>query len=447
MAKLLTDLRNSLWFLPALIVLSSGGLAVGAVELDAFVGEDALSRFPRLFGTRAEGARQLLSAIASSTITVTGVVFSITIVALSLTAAQYSPRVLRNFMADRANQLVLGVFLGVYVYCLLVLRTVRGGEDAFVPGISILVALLLALIGIGFLIFFIHHVAVSIQVSQIATRISRDTIAAIRTMYPQKLEAYAAAAAGDNAALEWRAVASRATGYIQQIDFARLAGAAREAHRVVRMEKVVGEFVIEGHPLLAVSGPEDPQTPFLQALHSAYAINSYRDVSQDPAFGLQQLVDIAQRALSPGVNDIGTARNLLHHISAVLCELATRAVPEEQYVFCEGELALVRRGITFEQHVELALAPIRRDAIGKPEMLMQLLDALAVLGRSTSEPGRRSVVTQQVGAIEEAVKREELTSGDRLRISESIRDTLRPASSIETTAFAARVACTKKGPA
>jgi uncharacterized membrane protein len=141
MAKLLTDLRNGFWFAPTIIVLATVALAMLALELDAIVGDDALSRFPRLFGAGAEGARQLLSAIASSTITVAGVVFSITIVALSLTAAQYSPRALRNFMGDRANQLVLGVFVGIYVYCLLILRTIRGGDESFVPGISIVLAL------------------------------------------------------------------------------------------------------------------------------------------------------------------------------------------------------------------------------------------------------------------------------------------------------------------
>src|SRR5689334_4027204 len=148
MLKLLTDLRNSFWFLPSLTVVTCVLVAIGAIELDGFIGKDALARFPRLFGAGAEGARELLSSIAGSTITVAGVVFSITIVALSLTAAQYSPRVLRNFMADRVNQGVLGVFVGIYVYCLIVLRTVRAGDDGFVPGISIIGALLLALVGV-----------------------------------------------------------------------------------------------------------------------------------------------------------------------------------------------------------------------------------------------------------------------------------------------------------
>jgi uncharacterized membrane protein len=421
MAKLLTDLRNSLWFVPTVIVLSAAALALGAVELDSIVGRDVLSRFPRFFGVGAAGARELLSAIAGSTITVTGVVFSITIVALSLTAAQYSPRVLRNFMADRPNQVVLGVFVGVYVYCLLVLRTVRGGEDSFIPGISIVVALVLALVSIGLLIFFIHHIALSIQVSHIAARIHRETMGAIRAVYPTRLEEAQAPVAEPSA---WSFIAAEGTGYIQQIDIDRLAGAARGAGRVARMEKAVGEFVIAGHALIAVSGDDPPEREVAQALRSAYAINTYRDIRQDPGFGVQQLVDIALKALSPGVNDVGTARNILHYLSAVLCELAGRAVEEERFVFCDGALAVVKRGCTFDQFLDSAFGAMRRDAIGRPDMTVELLSALRELSQAARAPARRAAVLKQVHAIREALDSRELVSADSAAVRAAIQRVL-----------------------
>lgn len=417
MAKLLTDIRNSLWFVPTVIVLSAAALAIGAVELDSMVGSDALSRFPRLFGAGSEGARQLLSAIAGSTITVTGVVFSITIVALSLTAAQYSPRVLRNFMSDRPNQIVLGVFVGVYAYCLLVLRTVRGGEDSFIPGISIVVALVLALVSIGFLIFFIHHIALSIQVSQIAARIHRETIEAIHSVYPTRLEEAREPVAEPST---WTVIGAEGSGYIQQIDIDGLAGAARRAGRVARMEKAVGEFVIAGHPLVALSGAEAPEREVAQALRSAYGINTYRDIRQDPGFGVQQLVDITLKALSPGVNDIGTARNILNYLSAVLCELAARAIEEERFVFCEGALAVVKRGYTFEEFLDSAFGAIRRDAIERPDMTVKLLSALRELCLAARAPARRAAVLKQVHAIQEAVDARELVSADAAAVRAAI---------------------------
>ena len=418
MAKLLMDLRNSLWFVPTVIVLSAAALALGAVELDLIVGRDVLSRFPRLFGVGAEGARQLLSAIAGSTITVTGVVFSITIVALSLTAAQYSPRVLRNFMADRPNQIVLGVFVGVYVYCLLVLRTVRGGEDSFIPGIAIIVALVLALVSIGFLIFFIHHIALSIQVSHIAARIHGETIEAIRSVYPTRLEEAQAPVAEPSA---WSFIAAERTGYIQQIDIDRLAGAARRAGRVARMEKAVGEFVIAGYPLITVSGEEPPEREVAKALRSAYGINSYRDIRQDPGFGVQQLVDIALKALSPGMNDVGTARNILHYLSAVLCELAGRAVEEERFVLCDGALAVVKRGCTFEQFLDSVFGAMRRDAIERPDMTVELLSALREISQAARAPARRAAVLTQVHAIREALDARDLVSADSAAVRAAIQ--------------------------
>lgn len=141
-------------------MVAAVGLAALIISIDANVKLSFVDNWPLLFGSGAEGARGLLSAVASSMITVAGVVFSITIVALSLTSSQYTSRVLRNFMRDRVNQTVLGVFVGIFAYCLVVLRTIRGGDEgAFVPSLAVLGGLLLAFVGIGFLIYFIHHIA------------------------------------------------------------------------------------------------------------------------------------------------------------------------------------------------------------------------------------------------------------------------------------------------
>jgi uncharacterized membrane protein len=404
MTKLLTDLRNSFWFVPTVIVALCVALAVSAVELDAIVGDDALSRFPRLFGAGAEGARQLLSAIAGSTITVAGVVFSITIVALSLTAAQYSPRVLRHFMGDRANQVVLGTFVGIYVYCLLVLRTVRAGEDAFVPGISIIGGLLLALLGVGVLIFFIHHVALSIQASHIASRVAHDTIAALPKVFPACSDEVDSSEAPRLDLQRWHCVAAPAHGYIQQVNMSSLLGWSRANRRIVRLNKAVGEFVIRGHALLQVSGGHEVAERDLRHLMAAFAINTYRDLAEDPGFGVQQLVDVALKALSPGVNDIGTARNALHHITAVLCDLAGRSARERRYLYHDdGALGVVNCSRTFEQIVDMALRPIRRQSLGQVEMLLQLSSALGDLAQSCRTQEHCCVVAKHARALEAEV--------------------------------------------
>jgi hypothetical protein len=172
-------------------------------------------RWPRLFGASAEGARSLLSAIATSMLTVAGTVFSITLAVLSLAASQYSPRVLRSFMADRPTQLVLGVFVAVFVYCLVVLRTLRGGETPFIPSLAVLAGILLAVAAVAFLVFFIHHLATSIEASSILARITTGTLQAVEDLFPEQVGAELDESAQDIAACAihaWRPVRAPETG-------------------------------------------------------------------------------------------------------------------------------------------------------------------------------------------------------------------------------------------
>lgn len=192
MRKLWIEVRSSLWFVPGLLVLTAIGLALGLVEVDlTFAQQLQAQRWQPLLNTGAEGARGMLTAIAGSMITVAGVVFSMTIVTLSLASTQYTPRILRNFMRDRANQIVLGIFVAIFAYCLIVLRTIRGGAEkdgaGFVPLLAVAFAMLLALLSIGCLIFFIHHVATSIQASSILSAIAQQTMRAIETLFPKEL--------------------------------------------------------------------------------------------------------------------------------------------------------------------------------------------------------------------------------------------------------------------
>lgn len=180
------QIRASFWLVPTVIVLGAVGLATGLIALAVGSDVDFEKQWPLLFGTGAAGSRGLLTAVASSMITVAGVVFSITIVALSLTSSQYTSRVLRNFMRDRMNQAVLGVFLGVFAYCLVVLRTIRDGEEgAFVPSLAVLGGLVLAFVGTAFLIYFIHHIAMSIQASTLIAAAAEETVAAVDRFFPK----------------------------------------------------------------------------------------------------------------------------------------------------------------------------------------------------------------------------------------------------------------------
>ena len=420
MSKLIIDIRSSFWFVPAIVAVLAAMLALFAIELDARVGPEALARYPRLFGAGAEGTRQLLSAIASSTITVAGVVFSITIVALSLTAAQYSPRVLRGFMRDRANQLVLGIFLGVYVYCVLVLRTIRGGDHEFVPGIAMLGAIVLALVGIGFLIFFIHHIATSMQVSEIAARVAAETVGAIAAQSGKNGKPYVSDGGIPLPDRRWNAVPAASTGYIQSVDHERLVEFARDRGEVVRMRHAVGDFVVHGEILLDVSGPP-PEEGAAAELNRAYAVNTYRDITQDPAFGVQQLVDIALKALSPGVNDTATARTCLDYLSAVLLELVRQDVSEERHYSDEdGELRLIARSRSLEYFISSTFEGIRRNSTANVDMLLHALHALERVSRASEGRASRTALSCEIEAVREALAHAQHVSGDRAKLVDAL---------------------------
>jgi uncharacterized membrane protein len=239
LAALWARLLDSLWFVPGAIVLGGVGLAVAMVELSAHVDAEALAAWPRVFGASAESSRSMLSAIASSMITVAGVTFSITMVAVTQASSQYTPRILRNFMRDRANQVVLGAFVGIFAYCLVVLRTIRGGDDEgrFVPSLAVLLGVLLAVVGIGVLIFFVHHIASTLQASGIIDRVTRETIEVVDRLFPAAVGDDAPGpprAAGDGPdPRRARAVPARATGYVQRVDSDGLLRAGARARRAL----------------------------------------------------------------------------------------------------------------------------------------------------------------------------------------------------------------------
>jgi uncharacterized membrane protein len=166
--------------MPSMIVLASVALAAALIEAEYFVSDQWLAQWPRLFGAAAEGARGMMSTIAGSMMTVVGVTFSMVLMVLAMASSQYTSRILRNFIRSRVTQIVLGIFSGVFTYCLIVLRTIRsGGDDAFVPNLAVSFGFAMALGGVGALIFFIHHIATSIQASNIIALVADETISAM----------------------------------------------------------------------------------------------------------------------------------------------------------------------------------------------------------------------------------------------------------------------------
>lgn len=397
-------LRSSFWFVPACLMLAAVALALALVGIDAQVNERLSARWPQMFGGGKDGSRDMLSAIASSMITVAGVVFSITIVALAQASTQYTPRVLRNFMRDRLNQTVLGVFVGVFTYCLIVLRTISDSDDgALVPAVAVAVGLVLAIIAIGFLIVFIHHISATIQAGEIVRTIALETRDAVHRLFPDDVGTQARqpdATHAIQAVDRWQPVLSSRTGYIQSVDPESLLGFAIRHDTIVRMEVGIGEFITDRRLIASLAMREAPAADLVREFDGLYAVDTYRTADQDPEFGFGQLVDIALKALSPAINDTTTAVTCIDYLSGLLEQVAHRDV--ESPCRSEGSrLRVIARGPTFAQLADLSFGQILENATGNTVVLMRLLRMAEEVAASTTLPERRDVLALRVEVIGE----------------------------------------------
>lgn len=406
--------RSSLWFVPGVIVLAAVALAGALIEVSSRIEGDVLRRFPRLFGAGASGSRGMLTAIAGSMITVAGVVFSITLVALSLASSQYSSRVLRNFMSDRTNQTVLGVFVGIFAYCLVVLRTIREEESsAFVPSVAVLGGVALAFVGIAYLIYFIHHIAVSIQASQIIARIGAETVRGVESLFPEGVgeesgDAPLGATAGAFDEHRWRPVPAREMGYITSIHQDGLFELAERRGAIVRIDRGIGEFVSPGTTLASVllPGPDTGgEEALARELGGMFAVSHQRTLEQDAAYGIRQLVDVALKALSPGINDTTNAVMCIDYLTAVLVRAAGRRIESPHRLDEKGELRLITRGATFGALVDESFDQIRQNAGGNVGVLGRMLWSLGKVADATASPHRRGVLARQARALDEVIHR------------------------------------------
>jgi uncharacterized membrane protein len=401
------NLRSSLWFIPSLIVAGSMGLATALIEVSAAIETGVLERWPRLFGAGEDGSRELLGAIAMAMITVTGVVFSITVLTLSQASFQYTPRILRNFMSSRPVQVVLGVFAGIFAYSLIVLRTIRGGDDPTVHPVAVFGGVVLALIGVGFLIFFIHHVAASLQASTITAGASEETRAAIDVLFPEELGESVDEEPPEHVppGVKWVAVPASASGYVQRVDTDKMMEFARRRNLLLRMECGIGEFVVEGMPLVSIAdGAVDERTA--RSLNALFLIKTFRTVEQDAAFGVRQIVDIALKGLSPSVNDETTTVTCIDHLAVLLTRLARRRI-EPRLRRDDEQVRVIACGPTFESLLNESMDQIRRNAGGKVSVIVRLIWCTEAVAACTTSPRRRRALARHLKLLTALLDRAE----------------------------------------
>ncbi|HUG29488.1 MAG TPA: DUF2254 domain-containing protein [Candidatus Limnocylindria bacterium] len=395
--------RTSLWFMPALFALGAVLLAFILLNVDRQLSSTA--SFLVVYGGGADGARGVLSTIAQSMLTFTGLVFTITMLVLQLASTQLSPRVMRTFLRDRNNQAVLGLFVATFVYTLLILRDVRAeadGSDAFVPGLAIWVAFALLLASVAAFIYYIDHMAHAIRASTVIANIAHETEQAIERLYPEGVGARGAEGRRRSEIVEDAGVVLKAprAGVLVSVDDGSLLRTADARDRSVEVLPAIGEFLPYGAPMARLSGHWDREAA--DAIRAALVIEDERSMDQDAAFGFRQLVDIAVRALSPGTNDPTTAVQALDRLHDLLRRLIGREFPSPVRRDDSGRVLLVLPRPDWADYVELAVDEIRLAGESQLQIgrrLRYLLEDLL----SVAPDDRKAVLRRELALLESVV--------------------------------------------
>ncbi len=405
--KLLSDMSEMFWILPAAMVFAGIVLAEALVSLDrSGVVPDWLIDSPWLYNGGGTGARTLLGAVASSTIGVAGTVFSITIAALSLAAGQMGPRLLRNFIRDRGNQLTLGAFLGTFSYSLIVLRSVRTeGEGAFVPHLALSISILLAFVCVGTLVYFVGHMAGRINVDTVIALVGDEAWLAIR-----RLTTETAQPARPPADFWCGAVPITDTrrGYLQQLDVDGLAGWAVAHGTAIRLLVRPGDYVFPGAPVALLLPQVDGAR---EAIRNATALGSTRVSSADLEYAVRQLVEVAVRALSPGINDPHTAISVLDRLGAALCDLVPRRLPTG-VALREERVALSVPSIDYDGLIDTMFNMIRQNAHGSPAVMIRLIEVLTAVASCERDPERLESLERHANLVRADAERSIPSKGD-----------------------------------
>lgn len=410
LGKLWDSVQTSFWFVPTLMLVLAIGLSFVTIGIDQRLETNVIEKIGWAYSLGPSGSRAILSAIAGSMMSVATTAFSITIVALQLASSQFGPRLLRNFMRDKGNQVVLGTFIATFAYSLMVLRTINGvAENEFVPHLAVTVGIGLAIASIGVLIYFIHHSAASIQVDRVIKKVGDDLDKTIDRLFPEQIgrsaspqtEAESLAAIPADFDRLSRAITARESGYIQAIDDDELMKIATEHNLLLQVEQRPGRFVVKGSQLMCVFPEAKIERKLAAKITDTVVLGIGRTEQQDLEFSLDQLVEIAARALSPGINDPFTAIRCIDQLNAALCHLAQRAIPSPYRYDDRARLrVIIADPLEFADAIDTAFNQIRQYGQSSVAITMRLLEAIATIAPFTHRELDRTALQRHADAVE-----------------------------------------------
>jgi uncharacterized membrane protein len=415
------SLRSSYWFVP--VILGAGAIAFSfvTIALDIQLEREVIRTLGFFWTGGYDGARGLLETIAGSMITVAGVTFSITMVALSQASAQFGPRLLRNFMRDTGNQIVLGTFIATFLYCMMVLRTIREDPE-FVPYISVTIGIALAILSLAVLIFFIHHVARSLQAPYVIAEVAQDLFHSIDRLFPSGLghqppedenekikKDYEKAFEGNG-----QEITAPRSGYMQAVDDGGLMDLAKSNDLILCLLYRPGHFVIHDIVVAKVVSSREINDEIIHKAQQAFIIGDERTPTQDVEFAISQLVEVAVRALSSGINDPYTATTCIDWLSAALSHLVSKPFPSPLRYDDQGKLRLVLdKPLTFEGVSDASFNQIRQYSDGRVDVTIRLLEGISLIIEQTENDAYREVLLRHARLVERRSAKETHARHDR----------------------------------
>lgn len=395
------QLLSTFWFLPVLIIVLSVLLSTGFVYLDSTItiSHEGWIRF--FLVNSSDSARSILSTISGAMMGVAGTVFSITLVALTLASTQFGPRLVKNFMYVRLNQVVLGSYISTYLFCLLVLSAIRDSNGyTFIPSISILVAIFAAITNIVLLIIFIHHIAISIQADRVISDIAEFLSRQVVVLFPEKMgeekdHDARVDVAGCMAGYQERiSIRSDESGYLQLIDSETLIKIVSKQDALFELNTRPGNFLVNGEEIGLLHAHSQLEDHVLKRIQNQFVIGKTKTAQQDLEFSIHQMVEMAVRALSPGVNDPYTAIACIDNLSATMSYLTQAKFPSKYRYDKDGHLRIIADTLNFEGILDAAFNQIRQFSGGSPAVLIRLIEALiTIYGFAEKENYKKALVT------------------------------------------------------
>lgn len=400
------ELLATFWFLPVLIICFAILLSISLVSLDnsITIQKEGWIRF--FLVNSAHSARSILSTISGAMIGVAGTVFSITLVALTLASSQFGPRLIKNFMYVRLNQIVLGAYISTYLYCLLVLNAVKEGNDyTFIPSISILVAILAAIINIILLIMFIHQIAISLQADKVISDISGFLSKQVEELFIEKIEDVNEIEDNINISTAISvyqkriSIKSPKSGYIRYIESEALKKIITKHDSLLELYQRPGGHLVKGVDLGSLYTNRNWEQDELESISNQFEIGKTKTSQQDIEFSINQMVEIAARALSPGINDPFTAMACIDNLTAIMSYLAQAKFPSK-FQFDEiGNLRIIADTVEFEGVLDAAFNQIRQFSIGSTAVILRLMEALVIISGFTKEESHKKAVIKHAEMV------------------------------------------------